>query len=448
MLDSCDETGQSSNIDEIYVPPDQPDQLQPAQSIRHETKVKPNDIFLLQNERKIDVPVSGNHHQHSHHHHLHNHGQYHHQQRKSNGIQQRNDKHNHELTKMIANGILAAEALENSLKNKTASSKHGAEGKPLQRNHSSETTDMSETLPMYLTPPKSFIDKPFRYEQRTPLHRDKDHSGAPHVAGPPNTRHKQFGGPLLPLPLPPLPSASSTGARKNLNDAQKMTKISMPPMQLRRDYVANSKPVPQFPVHNKPLSLQKHLLRGPPAPYVMKQNQQSMKMSKKEFLIPFAQNVGFQPDSVVVEGGFMPISRRQLESQQDGADNEFDDIAYGDDYPEQKQRRRDVVNSGDNGAETEKPELLIKTFEPMFIPSPLDSTNAANNRTSSKITTTSSSSSGGGGGASNNNNSKKFSGDLQFMEVEDGEDKMALAGERHTYYLPPDGGDVDDKSIF
>lgn len=449
MLDSCDESGLSSNIDEIYVPPDQPDQIQPAQSIRHETKVKPNDIFLLQNERQIEVPAPGNHH-HPHNHYSHQHQPHHHPHfRKSNGIQQRNDKNNYELTKMIANGILAAEALETSLKSKNGS-KFGGEIKPLQHHHS-ESIDTSETLPMYLTPPKSFIDKPFRYEQRAPVNREKDYSGAPYVAGPPPpppqqssaTRHKHFNGP--PLSSPPSSTSSSSSSssspgRKNPNDGQKMTKISMPPMQLRRDYIANNKPIPQFPVHNKPLSLQKHLLRGPPAPYVMKQSHPSMKMAKKELMIPFAQNVGFKPDSVVVESGFMPISRRHFDTQQDG-DNDFDDATYidGDDYPEQKHRRSDTaVNSGDNGAETEKPELLIKTFEPMFIPSPLDSTDGSSPGGGNNTTNSSSSSSGG-------HNNKKFSGDLQIMEVEDGEDKMAMAGERHAYYLPPD---VDDKSIF
>lgn len=386
VLDSCDQGGSSSDIDEIYVQPDQPDQpdqLQPEQSIRHETKVKPNDIYLLQNERKIDVdgPISN---------------------RKIN-IETRDDKNNNlEFTKMIANGILAAEALENSLKNKT---KYNNDAKPLL-NHHGEPIISSEPLPMYLTPPKSFIDKPFRYEHRVPMIREKNNSNpyiipSMHTANNNNNHFKHYN--LQPI-------------RKNFNEHAKVTKILMPPLSLRRDYVANSKPIPQFPVHNKPLSLQKHLLRGPPASYVMKQNFHSpMKITKKEFIVPFAQNVGFQPDSVVVESGFTPISRRYYENHY--TENDFDESAdESDDYPDQKQRRSDNTDVKDTSEEIDKSELLIKTFEPMFIPSPLDSSNGSATK-----------------------------GDLQYMEMEEGEDKMAMAGERHAYYLPPE---VDeDKSI-
>lgn len=59
-----------------------------------------------------------------------------------------------------------------------------------------------------------------------------------------------------------------------------------------------------------------------------------------------------------------------------------------------------------------------RSFEPMFIPSPPDSINPSNKKLLAK---------------------ERLSGDLAEMEVEEGDDKMAMAGERvDAYYLPPD----------
>lgn len=405
VLDSC-ERGQSSNIDEIYVQPDVPDVLQPAPSIRHETKIKPNDVYLLQNERKIDysiIPSINN-----------------------NNLENRNDKNNIELTKMIANGIMAAEALENSLKNSSASNDDATpllntKGEPIL------TTSIGP-LPIYLTPPKSKTDHPFRYEIRNTPITGKNISG-PYISPlKPQNRFKNYNS------YPPLSNNRARyeedrppmylndrpeSFRKNINERQRFTKISMPPPALRRDYTANGKNVPQFPQQNKPLSLQKHLLRGPqPSSFFTKQKFSSpIKISKKDLMIPSTPNEGFKPDSVVVESGFMPIMKRtdpinsdSGSSQLDMHDNEYDD------YPESKQRRSDKISDDDDDDETEQPELLIKTFEPMFIPSPLDSTNMPGLKTPTK----------------------RLSGDLQYMEVEEGEDKMAMGTENKKYYLPPD----------
>lgn len=369
-----------ARIEEIYVQPDQPETLLPSQSIRHETKIKANDIYLLQNERTVE----------------------HADQLDENNLENRNDKSNYELTKMIANGILAAEALEKSLINKSLSG-----GPAIMRNHYGEPID---PLPMYLTPPRSFAERPFRYEARIPL-RDRNHSTPiimPIHAHNTNNRFKNFIQPM----------------RKPMNDRPKVTKISMPP--IRRDYTTNNKQVPSFPVQNQPWSLQKHIvaMRGSPSTYLSKQKFSGpIKISKKEFALP-AKNLGFQPGSVVVEGGFTPIMRRKFVN--DGHEHEHEheqryshhmhDSSDADDYPEQTHRRSDKADFSEESSSTESEgtALLIKTFEPMFIPSPLDNMSAMKSPT------------------------KRLSGDLQYMEVEDGEDKMALAGERHAYYLPPE----------
>lgn len=352
----------------------------PAQSIQHETKVKANDIYLLQNERTIEQESNLN----------------------NNNLENRNDKSNYELTKMIANGILAAEALEKSLVNKTTTA-----SPPPIRNHYGEPID---PLPMYLTPPRSFAERPFRYEARIPL-RERNHSMPSILPIHPNNRYKNFN-----LPI-----------RKLINERQKVTKISMPP--IRRDYITNVKPVPAFPVQNQPWSLQKHIvaMRGtPPPPYLSKHKFSGpIKVSKKEFALP-AKNLGFQPDSVVVEGGFTPIMRRTFVNDDPHSehDTHMHDSSESNDYPEQTQRRSDRTDLSDENTNTdgENSELLIRTFEPMFIPSPLESMSAMKS------------------------SNKRLSGDLQYMEMEDGEDKIALAGERHAYYLPPEKDDDKMKS--
>lgn len=306
---------------------------------------------------------------------------------------------------MIANGILAAEALEKSLNNRTNVA-------VTKSTHHSESP--IEPLPIFLTPPRTYSDRPFRYESRIPL-RERNHT-VPYIlpnhathanhANHPNhagNRFKHFNGPMMKL----------------MNDRQKVTKISMPP--IRRDYITNVKPMPQFPVQNQPWSLQKHIvaMRGssPPPSYFVKQKFSGpIKISKKEYSMP-AKNLGFQPDSVVVESGFTPIMRRKFTHENIDSESRRHESAETEDYPEQTQRRSDRTDFIEENTESESPELLIKTFEPMFIPSPLDSTSV-----------------------SAKSQNKRLSGDLQYMEVEEGEDKMALAGERHAYYLPPDNG--------
>lgn len=395
VLDRCDSRGaQASEIDEIYVQPDAPETLVPASSIRHETKVKPNNLFLLQDETG---PVS-----------------------KING---ENKAGAPEISKMITDGILAAEALEETAKNhKIQQQRNNDDAVPILHNNGEPIrTSGIEPLPIFLTPPKSSIARPFRHDNRPPFPEQDGSSqyifplkgNQPFRNGPP------FQGDYKRLSVEPI--------RKQYGDSyhhhgSMPQKISLPPQPLRRDYAVNLKVLPaSFP----PQSLQKQMQRnsGPKKQFPLKE---------KEFHASPQSGFGFKPDSVVVESGFTPIMRRQDDDtvETDRKDEieeniEYEDETYDDEGAEEtgshKQRRSNAETNpfDDNDDDIESlptnSELLIKTLEPMFIPSPPDSTNAT------KLA------------------KKKYAADdLQFMEIENGEDKMAMAGERHAYYLPPD----------
>lgn len=126
-----------------------------------------------------------------------------------------------------------------------------------------------------------------------------------------------------------------------------------------------------------------------------------------------AVNQGFKPDTVVVEGGFKPIVRRTTDEE--GADEDELKVA---------KRRIDRGSEIDEVMETDtlflsQDNSQNQNFEPMFIPSPLDSTNDTHVYKISSVA--------------------KLTAELPDMNVEEGDDKLALAAERvDTYYLPPD----------
>lgn len=138
------------------------------------------------------------------------------------------------------------------------------------------------------------------------------------------------------------------------------------------------------------------------------------------------ENKGFQPDSVIVEGGFRPIVKRRMDDVDHVDANDDDDDVDVDDSNESigtagANRRRDdnvadVDDNGDGGdALFVNQDVETKQFEPMFIPSPLDSINTSNGKllVNDKL--------------------------METMDVEDGDDKVMMAGERvDAYYLPPD----------
>lgn len=402
--DSCDQGGQASQIDEVYVQPDAPESLLPQESIRHETRITPDGLHLLQNEFNV-----------------------HSQEQNAQHRNSLDDKMSPEVTKMIADGILAAEALEHNMRNKSHNI-HDDAIPLLNGNGEPVRTSAIEPLPIFLTPPRSSApaQRPYRFESnRIPL-KEKNPSSSPSVIPlkQQNFRYKNPHPPIVRInydeDLPPYgpDQMNVEPLRKVVNDYRKLP--PPPPPSMRRDYASNLKVLPS---NAMPVSLHKQILRTATGPYKKPFNGPPFKSNNKKPFQPSPQHgIGFKPDSVIVESGFTPIMRRRNDETTESDRSNDDSISARDadseydEYVDQKQRRSDRVDDESEHIASTEPELLIKTFEPMFIPSPPDSTNATRIADGQK---------------------KRLVDDLQHMEVEDGEDKMAMADGTNAYYLPP-----------
>lgn len=410
VLDSCEgqqhqQQGQASEIDEVYAAPDD-DIMEAEASIQHETKVKPDDVFLLQQEiakdRTVDAP-------------------------RKNLF----DSHKSiEISKIIADGIRAAEALEESIKTNTTD-----EETTLSTDNNEVTTDSVretiEPLPTFLTPPRGQTIRPFRYDGRPPT------KGPNFPFRPPQSslvmNHYKKPGPqvirllykdLKPLkPVPTLIFREKQPVRKTFIEPRNPDKIPLPPppptVPLRRDYVSNfnKRPIQPYQKHAPHVPLRKtHNFRNPNngpknkfhGPYSIKKPVSSDQMTTL--------NDGFSAGSVVIESGFVPITKNNNHVEKiepkEVEEEQYDDY---DDHPvDQKLRRSDQFDDSDSDAlfPNGESDEVVKSFEPMFIPSPLDSTNQTA--------------------------AKKRIDDLNNMEMEEGEDKLAMAGGHDAYYLPPD----------
>lgn len=418
VLDNCDHRqAQSSELTEVFANPDRSDGFETQASIRHETKIKPDDIFLLQNEEKIQNPNILPHKTYS------------------------DVNKNTEISKIIADGIRAAEALEESIKNKTQPEEEesttptiGNITEPIVKEHT------IEPLPMFLTPPRNTIIRPFRLDGRIPI-RNKN----PPVKLPvPSTlvNHYKNQNPQVirivykeDKPVKPLVSLFLLEQPEKLKgpmDHRKHVKIPLPQTSLRRDFA-------KIPARQAHLNIPPYLNKQRPIRRPINHGQKNKfsgpyNIKREEFSSDIkAPNPGFKPDSVIIESGFRPIVKRRNdkgevveieEDEEEVEEKQFDEVDEHDeeeyeDGQYQKNRRND------HGDETEfntdalfnskSAEVPLKTFEPMFIPSPPDSTKMSESKYQGN-----------------------FTDDLQDMEMEDGEDKMAMAGERHSYYLPPD----------
>lgn len=90
----------------------------------------------------------------------------------------------------------------------------------------------------------------------------------------------------------------------------------------------------------------------------------SIKPSPTIYKMPPARNTGFRPESVVIEGGFKPIlSKDEIEDRKD------DEMAEG---PEIENEGEIGVINVDNESDADKSSTVVETFEPIFVPSPLD----------------------------------------------------------------------------
>lgn len=444
VLDECD-YAQSSNIDEVVVSPDE-DEVSAAPSIIHETRLKPTDNFLLLHEKDL----------------IKNHNM--------NGKPPKvllNFQKNAEISKLIENGIRAAEELEESIRphspanlkshtlNKTNldPSFYNDEEVPvavpvyvLQPKNSTyrNTTVFPEQkihespqqgLPVFLRPPKIPPRRqPPPVERRPPPPPQARRPLRPYQVPQPSIIVNHYKKPGVSPGRSPYGKPSGPGGLNNPSNGHVLhlgqpteirsqlppnfaNKPPAPAPHLKnpaqipyRDFPSkpHRKPEPKFPPkRKKPIAQESQYQR----PIEKTRFQPPTETIAQESKISPAVNTGFQPGSVIVEGGFKPIVRRRDENIED--DEEIDSF----------QRRRDdniseIDEALDGDAAFIGQEEDDKSFEPMFIPSPPDSSNVPGGRSRKK---------------------EKLSGDLIDMDVENGEDKIAMAGERiDAYYLPPD----------
>lgn len=124
-----------------------------------------------------------------------------------------------------------------------------------------------------------------------------------------------------------------------------------------------------------------------------------------------AVNTGFKPESIVIEGGFKPIISKELE---DRKDEEGPELEY--------ESEIGVIDVGNESSE----QKVVETFEPVFIPSPLDKQTVRKPIKMRKRA-----------------NTKKNALLLiikqgRSLESSENEDEIAEAAERvDAYYLPP-----------
>lgn len=414
VLDSC-EQGAASEVREVFAEPETSDDdiMEAEASIQHESKVRPDELFLLKHEvAKVDAPRKHNFESHK----------------------------NLEISKIIADGIRAAEALEESIK------LNGTDSDPTTTTESNDISantvyETIEPLPTFLTPPRGQTVRPFRYDVRPSINKQQMHQTFSNKAPPPPppvliSHYKNSGPQVIRLiykdtkPIHPfiLREHNENPIRKTFTEQRSPIKLPLPPpppsVPLRRDFVSkiNNHPVPSHQNHAPVVPLRKGAnyrgqYNGPKnkfqAPYSIKKNIGSEQTSTT--------NDGFRPSSVIIESGFLPItkSNHHIEKNESKETNEdqYEEYDYEQPVEQQAGRRSDqAIDSSDVVFPNNESDGEIKSFEPMFIPSPLDST-SQNQRQISE---------------------KKQNDDLNDMEMEDGEDKLAMAGERHdSYYLPP-----------
>lgn len=89
----------------------------------------------------------------------------------------------------------------------------------------------------------------------------------------------------------------------------------------------------------------------------------SIKPSPTAYKLPPARNTGFRPESVVIEGGFKPIFSKEI---QDRKDDETED------GPEIENESVIGVLNVSTEKNIDKSPTVVESFEPMFVPSPLD----------------------------------------------------------------------------
>lgn len=457
VLDSCDEEGQASDQVESYY--DRFDILEPAASIRHESKVAPSENYIKPSQKEVfknhnmnEVPA-----------------------KVSVDLQK-----NTEISKIIADGIRAAEALEDSI---TKNSSVLLNNKEIFRPEYPRMPDSGMKLPsnkppfspagmpMFVRPPPGMMvlsnqkhvpqRRPIQIERRPVIYQKQPQlqlqkmPPRPFQVPQPSMLVSHYTKPMQTVHMRPFmkqhmkqqhyPMIQSMGGPV-LMLGEKMEKpieimMSKAPKPIDLPYSMSTKD--QKPLlHYRPDKPIKHekiaMIQKPEKPIAQKVLYKSPFEIRKT-LAPYSSRPisshsdGFKPDSVVIESGFKPIVRRRDDAR-----------VEEDEYPEERAplfaRRDSRPRSSsaherdieiDDAVESEgvyiETQAQNKQFEPMFKPSPLESVKE-DGKGSSVVA------------EKKDSDQEKLSGDLREMNVEEGEDKMAMAAERFdSVYLPPQG---------
>lgn len=453
VLDSCDESAYASEIDEVFVEPEN-DPLISEASIRHETKVRPNEIFLLQHEKNLiknhnmnEVPPK---------------------------VQFDFNKSS-EISKIIADGIKAAEDLEDSIsrplsyKNRTRYPDEHIEFKVISKVNEPTTSttpkpvrkyvvhqvDEASTLSEYLRPPglhSGPMFRPVKVAGRRPgpssVEVRRPNLNPYRMVPPqPSIIVNHYKKPVSPLVRPfvkqqkPIksiasflmigqpselglnrktyePKSTSENLQNNRPPNQKSTGTSSSTKGPYKFQYRETQPPKQS--HNKDSHLAQPSYNVPIRKKPSREPYLPVKAVKGTFKAPYevigpkgqkessSLSNGFKADSVIVEGGFKPIVRRRSDEEEE------------EELMVTSNRRSD--DNGELNEQSEEGDALFvnqevptAVFEPMFIPSPRDNVNKKHLP------------------------KEHLTGDLIDMDVEEGDDKMAMAAERvDAYYLPPD----------
>lgn len=450
VLDSCDEEGQASEQAESYY--DRFDVLEPAASIRHETKIAPSENYIKPSQKEKEI--------------FKNHNMNEAPAKVSVDLQK-----NTEISKIIADGIRAAEALEDSITKNTSVLLNNKEIFRPDYPRVPETSGMKlpsnkppftpSGLPMFVRPPPGMMvisnqkhmqrrpiqieRRPVIYHQHPPLQLQKI-PPRPFQVPQPSMIVSHYTKPMQSVQIrpfmkqpqmkQPFPMQSMNGPILMLGEKMKkpLEIMSKAPKPIDLPYsmsTKDQKPILQYR-QEKPVKHEKIAMITKPEKPVVQKVLYKAPFEIKKTLAPYstrpshAHPDGFKPDSVVIESGFKPIVRRREDTREDDVEFEREALfARRDSRPrsssahERDEEIDDAVESEGVYIETQSQN---KQFEPMFKPSPLESVvegNADNKKEPEQ---------------------EKLTGDLREMNVEEGEDKMAMAAERFdTFYLPPQG---------
>lgn len=344
---------------------------------------------------------------------------------------------NSEISKIISDGIRAAEALEAKITSNTTQLLNNPEIYPkgphpmnYDRPHAMRPFS-GGSVPAYLRPPPGSPGQKFR-RPLIPMHLEKRPMGRPHQRPfilpqpslivshykkpPPNMFQRHYTKPhpmqqIAPLLLLGEASEIKMFKKPVINPEMAPNPIDLP-YAMAEKYMMQRPMLKEKPIIDKPMAK----ITAYKPPFELRKDR-----------IPMKNFEGFKPETVVVEGGFKPIVRRRDDTTDEEREHLF----------ERNDRVRDDIDSSED---IHNESVFVKNqeqkteqqFEPMFKPSPLESVIEPESKAKQE----------------------KLTGDLKEMNVEDGEDKMAMAAEQYETVYPEgsvvtyDGKAVIDASLL